>query len=603
MGLTKYALNASLSAGTEESDEDTHSCAKRLIKEIYKDHTENQLSSWDMTGQAKTLVLRFALNQGDVELFKKGCTVQFDGDYRPTAEVFKYVGEDLRNGNSKFSFDDIKSSLENTILRYHLLEDRYNAVRYLTVDQESKAVTMASSLQQWARSIILPSSGNYLPLLTTAGDGRALIDICFDYGDESLLHTTILPQVVAELDNDKRSDLLWIFGLLERTLDLGFTHLFRQREARDIYEEVVSRFQNRLESAWSMIDYYQATVGSSGHTNTAPKLVRLAPADLVRFFQDLTRLKLDTVLVGTLSTIHSQMSRLSHEQRDPPSYYRPKWLRDKPVKQPGAKYRNFWLPFLHELITGFEKSKTPLSKDRYGPLFQFTLEGYANVFVGKQPHHVSKDLKMEPNRVYRGKTSRVLADYLEFLRDGTRKQARFPHYKQRDKSCVKSLSEHLRVDLTYEYEKMTGGYTVVVTKLSDADKVHHEEWAKRREEFKADVLGKFDQELLRGLLGAEGYEKLVNLPFLNRERPAAAADAGAVDIQEAEVIAGEESEDQQSRAPEQANSATTVQPLQPVQPNGPVPSGRRTRKTAAAELDQEAKDTGRTRSSKRVRTK
>ena len=76
-------------------DRYAHKDAKELIKRIYEKRYEpydwSDFSKWYITAQVKTLMLRFALNQRDIDLFKKGCAIQFEGDTLPSPEIFKWV--------------------------------------------------------------------------------------------------------------------------------------------------------------------------------------------------------------------------------------------------------------------------------------------------------------------------------------------------------------------------------------------------------------------------------------------------------------------------------------------------------------------------------
>ena len=57
----------------------------------------------------KDLVLEYALCEGDMELFKKGCTVVFERDCRPTTEFFKWLGKFVAKPGKEGLFKEIQS--------------------------------------------------------------------------------------------------------------------------------------------------------------------------------------------------------------------------------------------------------------------------------------------------------------------------------------------------------------------------------------------------------------------------------------------------------------------------------------------------------------
>ena len=389
---------------------------------------------------------------------------------------------------------------------------------------------------------IITGSRAFIPLLETAGDGRALVDICLHYKDILLFQKRYVPaslrdnqtkelNIVSNTDRNysvldrilNMSPNFWIFGFLERVLDLGFTHLFRDNPASDVYREVLSRLVPALKDMWASVDPkdYQGCEDRVCYFNKPPRPTpKVEPQDLVRFLHDLVQLKHGEVLKKTVSTMVKRLNEIA-------------W-------QHGSKafLRDFWLPFLHELAAhmtyGRGSSSALLFEPNasFQPLFKAVLTCYACARVGMQPPSQPNDLRRGP--CYRYQDRPELAKLVSFLEDATRKEARFPDLDKDQKAAARDMTEMLKVEI--KYDRSTKPFTLIMTKLSESDPDKHAAWNKRKEDFKTDVLLKFaDQEFLKEMLGGErGYDRMTELTFLlnGDQQQSSVAAAGTLDGQE-----------------------------------------------------------------------
>ena len=542
-------------------DGHAHSDANDLIKRIYEKKPDGcDFNKLYITAQVKTLMLRFALNLGFVESFKKGCTIQFEGDALPTPEIFKWVRRHLAKHNT-VPFADIepryevswnpwitvgfryshepRSSLLDLALSYPTLQQRYEAVHHLIIGEQESNPTQTDNLVQALCKRIITGSRTFIPLLETAGDGRALFDMCLHFNDILSFHDRFVHingQKASE-DSDPKtasnsfrifrvlkrildmSPSFWTFGLLERVLDRSYTHVFRDKLALVVYRDLLTRLVPAFNDLWRQIDPqdYQNYKDLINHHHKPPRPIpKVEPRDLVRFLNDLVQLKLGDVLEKALSTMAEHLTNLARSTRQHDSQ---------------SILEGFWIPLLHELAAkltskiGNHSTLLLEPKSRFQPIFRAALIAYARVRVGEQPPSNATDLARRLPRNYRDRPE--LADLVKFMEDPIQKEGRFPNLDREQKTAAHRMTE--KRDVEIKHDRSTRPSTIIMIKLSKSDPEKHEAWNKRKEEFKTDVLLKFpDQDLLKEILGGIlGYEELMNLTFLRNEdqhHPSVSAD-------------------------------------------------------------------------------
>ena len=383
-----------------------------------------------------------------------------------------------------------QSSISEVVLSYDRLQLRHQAVRYMThatAHPEPRAAPTHPLIAQWGQRMVLACADNFIPFLDKIGDGRALMDICYTYGNEAFFHSTVMHQVLKELArcNESFSEYphspvmpFWALGLLDRMVELGATHLFRTRPVAHVYSAVVTRLSPLFPGLCKDANRYHKYI-------TDDTLQTILPVDLARFLRDLEWLGFEPQRTALVSAIIKYM----HNDMTPDSlsYYAPD----------STLLRDFWLPFLHELlvtinttITTINTGEQDLNRQRllrhqYHPLLTSTLTAYARAFVGDQPPDPNNPPDLRRVDMYVHRDPAFMRDCIDFLESPTRREARFQNWTKKEKYHAKTKAD--RLDVRCWHDKSTKPFTFVMTKISIADPEKHEAWAKRRDEFRAEL--------------------------------------------------------------------------------------------------------------------
>ncbi|KAK3392818.1 hypothetical protein B0H63DRAFT_443119 [Podospora didyma] len=172
--------------------------------------------------------------------------------------------------------------------------------------------------------------------------------------------------------------------------------------------------------------------------------------------------------------------------------------------------RDRWLQSIISHTQHLRDSQSP--EDR-GAAEVSQLWSYASIRVKKQPSSKAEDLRRQMN----GEASRTIPkirEFYEYIESPTQREDR---YQWTDQSAKP--------------------WTWVFTKASKTDPEHHEAWATRREEFKAELL-RFDPSFLKELLGQK-YDDLMNMFFLIRHAEEVQLDQQfSRDILEVQILLG-----------------------------------------------------------------
>ena len=394
------------------------------------------------------------------------------------------------------------SSLTAVIHSYPYLEDRYTAVESLTL-HETPHSALSSQLRHWALQMILDPQQDLWRLLRTGKGGEALVDIALFYAGpgflDALLHRAFHEwgkekHPVDNMSSGSRRTLcrLWIIGFLPRMLDTMSSSDFGGRNPRDVYSDLLQAFLSRARP-WDKLHPLE------GHLSSAP---------VIRVFQDLQRLGLDDLLLSFTQSIISHVVSIASRE-----YF-----------STTSQFTFLWVPFLHDLWPAIRHTFTGVARQCCCSLFSNILTSYAWCHVRKQPPLEPDDLKRVPFHWFRSPDgSRAnwpdgASEVYDFLCDPTRREVRFPGWDKRKRACFTDRLAH-RAQVKKYCDVSTKPSTFVLRKKTKADDEYHEEWAKKRDVFRAAV-DKFDRPLLEWLLGGvEPYETLRDTTFLYHVPP------------------------------------------------------------------------------------
>ena len=314
-------------------------------------------------------------------------------------------------------------------------------------------------------------------MFTTLNPNRRMIPLCSR-------SSRILPSTLRLLESSKELQL-WVFGFLERLLEVIPRNTFDRESMLYTYRQVADGFCCKGHYLMAI----ECTVEEDGEYQQD---CGVKPETLTQFISDLNQHHLDDSLDTLLDNMEARV----------------RWI-------PGEdEARHLWLPFLRKLVL------TSVHPGRYKKLLVSLIGECALKWVGRQPPLEPDDLRRElrVHEVERLRADPGLARACDFLLSETHKTAKF-QWNAIQRQQAKHIWRRKRVTLSLD--ESTTPPTLTVEKRSRCDQQHHEAWWKKMEELKNELLDFTRTEVMRGSAGweGEGLESAMNQIFSGR-RPA-----------------------------------------------------------------------------------
>lgn len=408
------------------------------------------------------------------------------------AQLFVFVEKAISKDPCCFS--QIKDGLlQNLSLRS--VAHRMKALTLLGLPSDS---TYNPQVGEWAANEVVPVALEVcLGPKVVSASGSAIVDMVKEYRDIEYLKTSLVPVI------QKQAPLTpFALGALMRILHFETKGFFDKAVTLELCKPL-------LKSVLDVMDVanLRTKEGVQPEYKTSKKARNWDYHGLLASSQDGPHAKPETFISANL--LAECLGRcIQFGWDDLASLFSLK-LAAKIVDVPRVEFHHLWLPFVRELISTLGAANVPLSTPRYQELARAILEAYLDKEVGKEPSGATDYSGLGPVSC----SCADCGDLNRFLASGE-KVWRFPAIKKRRKHLEDELgfSSTSRFGCSHHSERGGRCGTLVVTKTVDTGAKAKKEWTDRFAQA-WDEFGKFDQDKLRVLLGAD-YERITSMRHL-----------------------------------------------------------------------------------------
>ncbi|KAK1985924.1 2OG-Fe(II) oxygenase superfamily protein [Colletotrichum cereale] len=396
------------------------------------------------------------------------------------SEYYTWLREQVSEG--KVPFDKVKTGLASTIIGCILFFERCDALEtFAPADQP-----LTDEIRQWVRETLVRglTASTESDCLTWL-DGKSIVASTKKYADFGWLSSIVVPLI-----EDHLIVPAFTLEFLSTLFAYAMEKVFPVKEAVGLYKRLARDFVAKLDfskvhGTRTEEQIPKAPRHSYGQKATASTTAAynnraVTPAALLNLFYGLIKL-----------------SRPPHE--DPIMPLAMKLVSFAPKMQPDD-FNPLWIPFLQQLITVLQNTKTPLTTPRYQQIYGAVLESYRDNYVGQKP-------STQTSGLHGGTLVQALSRCAclnccrlnQFLQNPGELVCRFSVDK-RTRYHLHQEIERNGIQCSHETGRKGGTDTLVVTKLREMEVRKYAEKQKQA----AKRFQEFDQTKL-GLLLGEDY--------------------------------------------------------------------------------------------------